>query len=286
MNNFYRLSLVFLFALKSHIGFTQTDTIIKKRMVYGLGYSYLRFLDKQNSPLIYRGHLLSLNFGYEKVKPNKSIFIFNLNTVIGVTNSKHGWRKTWNYYDDKNGDPQEEYITLIYPLYQIDINTGYLYKVKTIFNDKTNIYIGGKIHEFFFINYLATWGIAMPAIFNELTLNPSFLIDFKLKQNTRISSSFSFPVFGLITRMPYSNDPITENLGPFEGLFLKETGFTAINEYQRFDFELKYEKEINEKTNLRLSYRFYWFQYPEHWPLHSYNNLLEIQFARKLNYKK
>lgn len=278
-----RLLLIIIFCLIILKGFAQSDSLKQKRMIYGIGYSHFRLLDQQNSPLIYRGHLLDLNIGFEKIKIDKSIFNVKLNLVGGIANSKRNeQQKVINYYYDENNVLHKEIIPLVHPELLINLSTEYLIKYKNLLDNKATLYVGGQIREFFHILYLATWGFDMPSILNEFTLNPKLLFEYKFNDLNKFNTSLSFPVFGLITRLPYSNVPMIEKYGPFMAVFKGGTNFSAINKYQRFDIELGWEKVINIKWNIHINYCFMWLHFPEVLSIKAYSNTLEFQFIRKL----
>ena len=283
---FLNVLLSILVCSISNIAFSQNDSIIKKKIIYSIGYSHSRTLDKQNSPLLYKGNLLELGVGYEKLKKKKTIFNILLNIHGGIAKPKNiGKREVNNNYYDKNSDYHHEIVPLIHPEFHISLSTDYLLGVRSISNENFNLYAGAQLRDFFYINYLATWGFDMPSVLNEFTLNPKLRIEYNSKKIETAYMSLSFPVVGLITRLPYSNVPSIDKHGPFIATFESGTQWSSLLKYKKFDFELGIQKNLNEKWDVLFSYHFFWFEYPEAFSIKSYNNNIEINFIRNLKGK-
>jgi hypothetical protein len=283
---YYRLTFLILFIFLNNFGFSQSDSLPQKRMIYGIGYSHLRVLDQQNSPLIYRGNLLDATIGYEKMKPGKSLFNSSLNINGGVSNSKSvDRRKVENHYFDNNGTLQQKFVRLVYTTFQANLTAEYLLNVKGLSSKNLNLYVGGQLREYFFMHYMATWGFDMPSVLNEFSVNPKVLLNYKLHNDIELNTSLSFPLFGLITRLPYSNVPNSDKYSPFVSTFAYYTQFASIDQNQRFDFKFGIEKPLNEKWNFLLNYQFLWYHFTEAKPIKAYSNSIQFQFVRKLNIK-
>jgi hypothetical protein len=267
--------------------FGQNDSIAQKKMLYSTGYSHYRVLDKQFSPLIYQANMFNLGIGFEKQKTEKRIFSCNMQIWGGWAKSKHfGQKNQLNEYFDASGNLVTGTVKTKFASYQLHLSAEYLRKIKLHRNIKCNLFVGGQLSENFFLLYHSTYGLDMPSFINEVSLCPSARIYYQINENLQLKTEISIPVVALITRLPYSNVPMTEKHGMFLGTFETCTRFTSIHKYQRIAIEFGTEKTINDNWNIGLNYGFMWLHYPKEFPIKSYNNMIRLSFNKKLNIRK
>ncbi len=265
----------------------QNNSIAQKKMVYSTGYSHYRILDKQFSPLIYRANMFNQGIGYEKKRTDKSIFSCDMQIWGGWANSKQfGQKKQPNEYFDASGNLVTGTVKTKFASFQLHLSADYLRKIKLLHNNKYNLFVGGQLRESFFFLYYSTYGLDMPSVLNEVSLCPSARIYYQIKENLQLKTKISIPVVALITRLPYSNVPMTEKHGMYLGTFETGTRVTSIHEYQRIEIEVGIEKTINDKWNIEVNYGFMWLHFPKEFPIKSYNNMITLSFNRKLKTKK
>ena len=257
------------------------STVVYRSMVYSLGYSNFRIIDRQATPLIYSAASVPVQIGFQRYT-DKRMFSTNLVLTPGLMHTKRFKTREVIYGEtDNNGNQNDITIRLHYlPIGQFEINTEYLVKTGAFLDNKIRWYTGGQIQEFM------VYSISLaPFASNQLSLNPKTYVQCRLNDKYLFSSSFSFSLFSLISRFPYSRDPLSEKHGYVISLFEKGTEVETINHFQRFDYTFNAQIRLSSRWSTVLSYQFYWYHDSEKMGLKAYNNGIQIQFVRSFKNK-
>jgi hypothetical protein len=258
-------------------GYTE-DSIPKiKSISLASGYSYLRMLDKQMSPLIYRAQMVPFSIGYCSKKEDR-FFAVDINLIGGAIRSDlYKKREVIMNETDNEGVVQENKMVVgNLPVFQDEINLHYMRRIKTKSASGFNWFVGGVLKQYFSISM----GLLM-FVHSEFSLNPSAAVIYDLDRSRTISSSLSFPVISAITRFPYSNDPLDGKHNPFISTYVVGTCAATINKYQRINFNLMYKKQF-DKWSTGAVYSFYWMHYSENRGLRAFDNCIELKVAREI----
>jgi hypothetical protein len=253
-----------------------------KAMTYSLGYSHFRIQDIQVSPFVYKSHNIPLKIGYLKQK-EESLFSVDFFLTLGNLSNKTFPDRTF-YMDatDNNGViSKDEYEMAGFPIIQEGINISYLKKTDLIKDSRYSLYLGAGINQYFMLSFT----VVPIFVISEVSLSPKAYLSYKLNETSRLSASLSFPLAGIMSRLPYSNDPADGKHSSFISVYTTGTKFAQPGNYQKIDFLLSYSKNLNERWEMSYVYGFQWLHYSPNRGVKAYNNQLSIQFNRKFKTK-
>jgi hypothetical protein len=261
--------------------FSQENNPVRE-IQFGTGYSHMRFLDKQVSPLLYYNHNAIVGFSFQKRKENR-IFSAEITVCPGAIRSKEFKQRSFKYeYADIDGELNSfDMIEGNTFKFQNSIDINYLIKVNKLSNDRLNIYAGGMFKQYFYISM----PFAPVFIMSELSLAPKIYLDYRLNQSVRLYSKLSSPLISVITRLPYSLDPADGKHNNFVATYYRGSDLTGLNSYQRVDFMLAAQKQINSKWAVSVEYTFNWFHYSERTGIKAYDNSIRFGLTRYLKTK-
>jgi hypothetical protein len=212
------------------------------------------------------------------------ILRFSLNLAGGILQSTDFKRRQFilSNMNDDDGNTKQQVITIEnLPIIQDELNIQYLRQMQSKVSTHSEWYVGGILKEYFSLSMGA-----IVFVHSEVSLNPSVFYCFTLNEKSNIFSSLSLPVIGIITRLPYSNDPADGKNGPFVSSYTLGTKFATLNKYQRVNFDLAYKYILNNKWSIAANYRFYWFHYSVNRGITAYDNAFHLQFDRKLQLRQ
>jgi hypothetical protein len=185
-------------------------------------------------------------------------------------------------YTELDGQLESLDFTLGYTFhFQNQMNINYLIRLEKLSNDKLNIYAGGLFKQYFFISMT----FAPVFLMSELSLGPKAYLDYRLNESVRLYSSVSVPVMSLVTRLPYSLDPSNGKNNNFIAVYRRGSDFTSVNSYQRINFEVAVQKQLNTKWAASAEYTFNWFHYSERVGIKAYDNSIHFKLTRYLKTK-
>jgi hypothetical protein len=258
------------------------DNVPHKAMAYSLGYSHLRIQDTQVSPFIYSSNNIPINIGFLKRK-NNSIFAVDFHLDLGnIKNKTHPDRLFYLNSTNNEGEVEvNEYEMSNFSIIQEGLTISYLRKTNLINNEKFDLYLGGKVNQYFLLSFTV-----LPIfVISELTINPTAYLNYTLSKTTKMSASMSFPIAGIMSRLPYSNDPADGKHGSFISVYTTGTKFSHPGNYQKIDFSFMYSKQLNKRWEINYIYGFQWLHYSQNRGVKAYNNQFAVQFNRKFKSK-
>ena len=246
------------------------------------GYSNLRIMDLQASPLKYSSFAFPVQFGFSH-QSEKCIWDTDLTINIGGAYSTRVRNREISIDGvDEEGNPVTYDMSIRNTLViRTAFNVEYLIRTGTFGNRQFTWYTGAQVQEYFI--YMFTFS---PIVMNQITVNPKACILYQFNKKTILYSSLSFSLFGFNSRMNYSIDPYSADHGYVHTFFAEGNDFNTLLNFQRLDFSLAAKIRLNERWSAGLSYHFYWFHHNEFQGLKAYDNSIYVSFYRTLNNKK
>jgi hypothetical protein len=245
------------------------------------GYSNLRMLDLQVSPLLYRADIVPLGIGYQALSDNCfwGVDAELLPFLALFRNVRHNQRDFIFSVINEDGVSEDVTSTLKYSsIFQQNINFWYQTRILRAKSSKNKIYLGGEFRHYFNLSFTPSAVFFM----NELSLNPSITFIREIGENSSIYSGFSFPLTGLMVRLPYANDPADGEHGNFGATYAMGSNFFTPISFQRINFAFGYKTRLSKKWDIDFAYKFSWYNYPENRGITAYENKISIAFNRKL----
>jgi hypothetical protein len=280
------ICILLIFLIK-YINAQENDSLVtvkQRNFSITTGYSQLRMLDKQVSPLMYRGDIVPLEIGY-CVQSNKTYYGINayLIPLFGVIKNVRHNELVYNQTlpNDEGVIGNKSFKNNYSAIFQEDISIWYQRKLRTNSTKKLDIYIGGEFKHYLNLSFTPSAVFMM----HELSLNPKITFFKNLNKTSNFTSSFSFPLTGIMVRLPYANDPADGKHGNFLSTYIMGSEFFTPLSYQRVNFDFCYKKQFSEKWSIALSYRFDWFHYSEKRGITAYENKILVSFIKKLKSK-
>ncbi len=249
----------------------------------GTGYSNFRVLDRNVTPLIYSSGQIPIIISFDH-KTEKSIFRANLNFEYGlISPNDFKERKFTDSTPNHNGVLKEYSDTLAgSSLFQDELNLEYLRLVSSGNDGNFNIYFGGQLKQYF--SYSMTQSPIF--VFSEVSLNPSFIMSYRISETFESQTQISVPLASIITQMPYANDPTDGKNNYFISTFLMGSNFASLNKYQRVNLHQSFQKKLNQRLAVALDYNFYWFHYRNNSDINAYDNSVSLKLIINLNSAK
>ena len=247
----------------------------ERSLDFGIGYSHFRMLDRQVTPLIYRSHIIPLSIGV--TQSSKNYFHADFGISVGAHRSRDfQLRRVVRRFPNQDGELSDDvYKVSDLPIMQQSLAIEYLWGLPST-NGQFKTYVGASVTEFFSISFTPT------AIFviNDLTLNPTVRSTYELGGNQLLYSQLSFPLTGLMVRMPYANDPADGKNGSFVSVYTMGTDLISPLDYQRVNFIAGYRRPVSNKWLMSAEYHFSWFHYQPKRGLTAYNNEIKLLFSK------
>jgi len=245
------------------------------------GYSNLRMLDLQVSPLLYRADIVPIGIGYQALSDNCFWGVdAELLPFAGLLRSVRHDQRDFTFTEiNENGETEDVTSTLKYSsIIQQNINFWYQTRILRSKPSKNKFYLGGEFRHYLNLSFTPS------AIFfmNELSLNPSITFIREIGENSSIYTGFSIPLIGLVVRLPYANDPADGENGTFAATYAMGSNFFTPLSFQRINFAFGYKTHLSKKWDIDFAYKFSWYNYPENRGITAYENKISIAFNRKL----
>ena len=253
-----------------------------KTMTYSIGYSHFRIQDIQVSPFVYKSNNIPIGIGYANHK-DKGIFSLDFFLSYGSIKNKTFSDRTFSKSETNNEGEQiaETYEMGNFPIIQEGIRVTYLQKTNLVKNNKYNLYFGTGINQYFLLSFTT-----VPIfVVSEITLNPTAYLTYNLNEKSAISSSLSFPIAGIMSRLPYSNDPADGKHGELIGVYTTGSKFSQPANYQKVNFSMEYIRQLSERWQVSFDYGFQWLHYSANRGVKAYNNQFSIHFIKKFKTK-
>ncbi len=270
-----RLSILTFFLIPV-LSWAQDDQK-RRSMTYGLGYSHLRMLDRQVSPLLYQSNNIPLYIGFQC--DNKNLFNVDFSLNVGAHRPVEFESRSVvrRYPDDEGGIINEQIDVGSFPLIQQEFNISYHFQLPSPV-DKLSYYAGLNLKEYFLLSITPTAIFSM----NEISVNPSFIARYEIDEQSTVWAKASTPLAGLMVRLPYANDPADGEHGSFISVYTMGTRVFTPRTYLRANLSLGYQKSFSERWNIGFQYDFVWLRYTEKRGITAYNNSLMVKLSKTL----
>jgi hypothetical protein len=250
-----------------------------KYLDMGVGYSQFRMLDKQASPLIYKTQLITVLVGYTK-ESNRGIMSVNLHVGNGFTGLKRFPEREIIYTGPDNDGvlKEEKYVFKHNYFFQDELNFSYVWKLDHLSITNIRCYAGTQLKQFFYISFPAVPILVQ----SELSINPAIQLNYRVKNMDCRSLLFLY-VAGIITCLPYSNDPTDGKHNYFISTVLMGSEFMTIKDFQRINFQQSFVYPLSGKWSGGINYNFYWYGCHKNKSTKAYDNAITITFIRKIH---
>jgi hypothetical protein len=238
-------------------------------------------IDLQVSPLLYRADIVPLGIGYQSLSENRFWGVdAELIPLAGLLRSVRFDHRdfTFSVIND-DGETEDVTSTLKYStIIQQNISFWYQTRILSTKTSKNKFYLGGEFRHYLNLSFTPS------AIFfmNELSLSPSITIIREFGKNSSVYTGFSFPLIGLVVRLPYANDPADGEHGNFAATYAMGSNFFTPISFHRINFSFGYKTRMSKKWDMDFAYKFSWYNYPENRGITAYENKICIAFNRKL----
>lgn len=283
-----RCVLLVLFSLIIQlVNAQQTDTSItvKKRFFcLSTGYNHMRMYDEQVSPLIYRADVVPLALGFQVITDKKFWGVHaELLPLIGTMRSVNYNERIFKIYSpNNNGELEYKESNLKQSgFFQQEINFWFQKRIRNEKWNKSKLFFGGEFKHYFHLAFTPSAVFVM----NEMSLNPMFTIIRTINENSTFTSTISFPLTGMLVRLPYANDPADGKHGNVLSTYIMGLNFITPINYQRLNFVFGYNTKLSKKWNIGISYKFNWFHYSKNRGISAYENQFMVSFTKKLKTK-
>lgn len=256
-----------------------SSSVAERLLKYELGYSHLRMQDVQVTPFIYRSDKVPIGAEFESFKNNR-ILSFRFSLCGGALQNKSFPDRVFfkNSTNNEGELVQDRYDMGQFPLIQEGIRFQYLKKIDVFSGSDFELYAGGYINQLFLISFT----VVPIFVISELNIGPSMLLGYRIDQQTSFRAMLSAPLAGIMSRLPYSNDPADGKHGSFMSVYTTGTSFSHPVNHQKLDFSLSFTRRLNRKWAVGSVYGFQWMNYSPNRGVELYENTLAIQFIRTL----
>jgi hypothetical protein len=248
------------------------------------GYSQLRMLDKQVSPLLYRADIVPLGIGYQVLSDNKILGIHaELIPFIGLVSSIRHEELNYNISSVNNeGELEMKELKLKHAsFFQQEIGIWYQRRIQNTQLFKSKVYVGGEFKHYLHLSLNPFARLVM----NEIGINPKLTMIRSINERSSCTVSFSFPLAGIMVRLPYANNPADGKHGNFAATYLMGSDFFTPLSYQRMNLAFGYSTKLSKKWDVGFIYKFDWFRYSKNRGISAYENQIAVTFNKNLRNK-
>ncbi len=203
------------------------------RVQVGLQQGY--FKDLNFSPLNYSSIGLAVKLGYERELKNNDRLFFTINPQLGRLRSEASKYTTSDHYT-------------------INLELGYLADLP-IKSSKIEAMVGGQLHSYLDLTFYG--GTNAVSFFGLHSVDLLGQISWNISEKQILESNFSLPVFGLLSRPPYTgwDKYIVEHANNPVPVFFRGD-WTSLNDYLAFAWNVQYQYELAPTVDLIAEYQF------------------------------
>ena len=174
---------------------------LENRIGLALGIGSVTYLDKNTSPLIYRGQPKNLRLFYN-LESNDFLFAVDLDLRIGSNAPKyHSDRTLYFKEEDYTGKTEDKKFPAGGSFMTGRISFGAFYKISSTQESTFKVAVGARISNELF--YPQGWTTA--GLFNALSLSPEVIVQHKVDEYHSFTAGLRMPVVALLTRPTYDN---------------------------------------------------------------------------------
>ncbi|MBN1952539.1 MAG: hypothetical protein JW801_15155 [Bacteroidales bacterium] len=259
----------------------EEESQIIESLNFGAGYSHMRMLDRSATQLVYASNSIPIVGGYTK-QTDKSVFMASISLEPGLVGSAGEFKDRKALISQTNSSGNLETVELNIGNtvnYKDQLTVSWFHQLWGHPGSKFNLYAGGSFIQYFFLSFSM-----VPVLFHsEISLNPSVFAAYRVNPSTNIHGSIAFPLVGLNTHLPFSNDPVDGEHNHFYVTY--DTGSKVVSplDYQKVNLSFELEKQLNSTLSFSVSYRFYWFQYSDQSTFNAYDNCISLNLKNKIN---
>ncbi|MEZ5070711.1 MAG: hypothetical protein R2751_07035 [Bacteroidales bacterium] len=256
-----------------------TDPVKSLRL--GTGYVHLRMLDRLVSPLPYQSNMVPISLAYQSRTEN-GLFEVSLDLLPGMADNTGEFKDRAVVLSGYNGDGNitSSELALAPSFFGGDeLTVKYLRRLNRPASSGVQLYAGAECKQFFYLSFPM-----VPILFHsELSLGPSLAADWQAVEGTTLRASASLPLLSLITRLPYSTDPVDGEHGYLYVTYRTGSRLTSVHQYQRVNLGLEFQKQMGDGWSLGAAYRFCWLGDSARPELHAYANSILLHATIHLN---
>jgi len=233
--------------------------------------------DVQVTPFIYATHNVPLSFGFSS---NKDHRIFSASIYLSggaLWNTSFKERLFLKSSTDNEGkEIVTEYKMGNFPIVQEGISVEYLHKVNVLSTNKYRFYFGGSIKQAFLLSFT----VVPIFVVSEASINPAAYFNYSLSDRLTLETKVTSPLFGIMSRLPYSNDPADGTHSSFISVYTTGTKIIQPANFRKFDCSIALSSKLNDAWTVSYEYKFQWLHYTENRGIKSYRNQFGVRFLR------
>ncbi|WP_291727224.1 hypothetical protein [Bernardetia sp.] len=237
------------------------STLSKKNNIgIQIGGNYSYFKDLNYSPLNYLGRGVLLGINYQRITKKGDIFFSNID------------------FSSSTIKPNKEIESFEADYYLANLEVGYLKKIPQR-NERLVLHIGGGYHTYFNATFYD--GVEAISFFALHGIDLTGRLSYRLSSRQQITTSLSVPIFGLMSRPPYTgwDKFIVESQNNPVRVFFRGK-WTSFNDYLVVDYDLNYSYKCSPKWAASANYR---LQYYKTEQIHSVKSMNQ-QISLGLNF--
>lgn len=203
------------------------------RVQAGLEQGY--FKDLNFSPLNYSSLGLAIKLAYERELKNNDRIFFSINPQLGRLKSE-----------------ASEYTKSDH--YNVNLELGYLVDLP-IKSPKLEAMVGGQLHTYLDLTFYG--GTSAVSFFGLHSLDLLGQLSWKIDEKQTVIGNLSLPVFGLLSRPPYTgwDKYIVEHADNPLPVFFRGD-WTSFNDYLAVSWNVQYEYQLAQTVDLIAEYQF------------------------------
>ena len=234
---------------------------ISHQFQFNLGYTRVMMLDHLASPNVFDSNGGTVRAGYGRNSPSwllsvQTMAFFDVMYPHGLGRVPLAFR-----FVAPDGEVLEDYGALDYWL------TGGGLTIEALFpvfrggpasNDRPfSFSTGAGVDERMRYSLAQQW----QGMINTASLNAVMHAEYRPAENHHLSASVSFPLVSLVTRMPWSLDPVRPGRADWISFFKVGTRFATVDTFQHVQATVTYRYTIASGATLVAAYQPAWLHY-------------------------
>jgi hypothetical protein len=223
------------------------------------GYTRLMLLDHLASPNVFDSNGVTLTAGYARNNARLTIYADLSGSFDSMYLHELGRVPLAFRWTEPSGEVLEDYGSLRYDLIGGGLTAGALLRIHGPGGRAlpVDVGIGMNLKEILRYSFAQQW----QGMINTASIQAELQCVFEVADGHELEGSISFPFASLVTRMPWSLDPVTPGIPDWIAYFMHGTRFATVNTFQHVQAGLSYKYSVNPGVSLVLEYAAAWLHY-------------------------
>jgi hypothetical protein len=226
----------------------------ENRIGISIGIGTHTFLDENSSPLIYQSKPKNVRLFYQ-LESNDLLVTFDIDLKVGGVIPKHHENRMLVFEEENyKGEKETKKFPAGGSFLGATVSLGAFYKIKSTQESTFKVATGLSVTNEMF--YPQGW--TSSGLMNALSIAPKALVQHRINDHNKVTTSLRLPLLARVTRLPYHNSVSYPNEGQLSGFF-KNSSWTGIQKFIAPEISIGYEYLLSNRWGTGVTYNVNWY---------------------------